>query len=657
MPNEDDRISTIAKFLIDNESVCLVIQGAWGVGKTYLWKEVEKEIENINKENKKENKEKQVVYIDLFGKESYKQILEEIVLKVNGIRNERIKKACDRIKPLLQLLKSVKLGVGGINVSLDSIFSIFKKEDFENIIVCFDNIERKSNKLPLDEILGLVNLLKEDKQCNVVMIFNKDELEKQESSSGETENPKNWYEIYKEKVIDYEIVIEYNDAIARKIIENNLKWDIKEIKADIVNLVFECFKQGFKFSNNNNLRLLIKLTRHIDYFNEHCFFKEQVEKPKEVFLKVLKLYYERMVFDIGEHYFLIPKDNLPKSPIGFHFYENFLNNLLKLDEDCKNSAQRFFLKGLDKESVASLKEIQENYVEGNLSDNQYAEWIENIFQNTEKSFFVDDLTNNYDSYQTLFELYKKIRKKELPQEYEIKEQYIISHTEKDNGLLNSTLNAIINEDEKYKQIYDEYRNQHKTTNMDIKSFINRFNSRGKDFGQSIAITFAPERIKEYNDFPVDEIVEVFQNNNEFYKEFFEYFSHLSDNSISEYDLKNDLFQAYKKFLNQEEYKIKKEEIKRKLEAIRIQNILLKEYSSKKQDSTYKFFFEYFIREYMPRNNIYPHTPNHPILMYSLLQAYKEFCSKEENKTEKEGMEENLKENPLTSVIFKLLNEE
>lgn len=568
MPNEDDRISTIAKFLIDNESVCLVIQGAWGVGKTYLWKEVEKEIENINKE-------KQVVYIDLFGKESYKQILEEIVLKVNGIHNEVLEKAAKFTSG------AIKLIVPAVpeNINLDSIFSIFKKEDFENIIVCFDNIERKSDKLPLDEILGLVNLLKEDKQCNVVMIFNKDELEKQESNNqkeqkansgqesniGEAENPKNWYETYKEKVIDYEIAIKNNDEIARKIIENNLKWDTKEIKQDIVNLVFECFKQGFKFSNNNNLRLLIKLTRHIDYFNEHCFFKTQVEKPKEVFLEVLKSHYERMVLDIGEYYLLIPKDNLPKSPFSFHFYEDFLNNLLKLDEDCKNNAQRFFLNVLDRESVTLSKGVQENYKSGNLSDNQYAEWIENIFQNTEKSFFVDDLTNNYDSYQTLFELYKKIRKKELPQEYEIKEQYIISHTEKDNSLLNSTLNAIINEDEKYKQIYDEYRNQHKTTNMDIKSFINRFNSRGKDFGQSIAITFAPERIKEYNDFPVDEIVEVFQNNNEFYKEFFEYFSHLSDNSISEYDLKNDLFQAYKKFLNQEEYKIKKEEVKKALE--------------------------------------------------------------------------------------------
>ncbi|MDE7176014.1 MAG: hypothetical protein K2N75_08265 [Helicobacter sp.] len=566
MPNENGRISAITEFLIDNESVCLVIQGAWGIGKTYLWKK------GIEEDIKKKKKDKRVVYIDLFGKKSYKQILEEIVLKVNGSHNEVVKKVSQLASNTIKL-------TGVANVNLDSIFSIFKKEDFENIIVCFDNIERKSDKLPLDEILGLVILLKEDKLCSVVMILNKDELEKQESSSGKTENPKNWYEIYKEKVIDYEITIENNDEVARKIIEENLKWDIKDMKQDIVNLIFECFKQKLKFSDNhNNLRLLIKLTRHIDYFNQHCFFKAQIEKPKEVFFEVLKLYYERMVSDIGEHYFLIPKDNLPKSPVGFHFYEIFLNNLLKLDENYKNSAQRFFLKELDKESVTSLKEIQESYINGNLSDNQYAEWIENIFKNTEKSFLVDDLTKNYHRYQILFKLYKNIREKELPQEYEIKKQYIISHTEKDNGLLNNILNTIINEDERYKQIYDECRNQDKTATMDIRSFISRFDLKGEvGFGQGIETTFSLEKIKEYNKFPLDEIVNVFQNNNEFCKRFFEYFGgNFSDDSINkEYDLKNHLFQAYKKFLNQEEYKVKKEEVKKALEKNCPNSLILK----------------------------------------------------------------------------------
>lgn len=38
MSNKNSRILDIAKFLIENENICLVIQGAWGVGKTCRWR-------------------------------------------------------------------------------------------------------------------------------------------------------------------------------------------------------------------------------------------------------------------------------------------------------------------------------------------------------------------------------------------------------------------------------------------------------------------------------------------------------------------------------------------------------------------------------------------------------------------------------------------
>ncbi|MDE5926275.1 MAG: hypothetical protein K2G68_06140, partial [Helicobacter sp.] len=93
----------------------------------------------------------------------------------------------------------------------------------------------------------------------------------------------------------------------------------------------------------------------------------------------------------------------------------------------------------------------------------------------------------------------------------------------------------------------------------------------------IETTFSLEKIKEYNKFPLDEIVNVFQNNNEFCKRFFEYFGgNFSDDSINkEYDLKNHLFQAYKKLLNHEEYKVKKEEVKKALEKNCPNSLILK----------------------------------------------------------------------------------
>ncbi|EAK2886407.1 hypothetical protein C9H94_09450, partial [Campylobacter jejuni] len=162
-----NKIDNIANFLNKKSKKCLAINGPWGVGKTHLWKQIEKKLSKVNKDKK-------VVYIDLFGKESYKQILEEIVFKIHGNYN-KIMNTFSQITTKIAKIKSA----GTININPDAIFSFLKKEDFNNIIVCFDNIERRSDNLSLKEILGLVNLLKEEKECNVVMIFHKGELEEQ----------------------------------------------------------------------------------------------------------------------------------------------------------------------------------------------------------------------------------------------------------------------------------------------------------------------------------------------------------------------------------------------------------------------------------------------------------------------------------------------
>ncbi|HEC1774007.1 TPA: hypothetical protein R1721_001583, partial [Campylobacter lari] len=98
--------------------------------------------------------------------------------------------------------------------------------------------------------MGLVSLLKEDKNCNVVMIFNKqkvfldieDEIDIVTLMIGETcentnkiyskKNLKHYlqkyykdemdYQQYKEKVIDYEVVIDENNEVALEIIKQKL---------------------------------------------------------------------------------------------------------------------------------------------------------------------------------------------------------------------------------------------------------------------------------------------------------------------------------------------------------------------------------------------------------------------------------------------------
>ncbi|EOI2996224.1 P-loop NTPase fold protein, partial [Campylobacter jejuni] len=57
-----NKIDNIANFLNKKSKKCLAINGSWGIGKTYLWKQVEKKLS----EDSKDKEDKKVVYIDLF---------------------------------------------------------------------------------------------------------------------------------------------------------------------------------------------------------------------------------------------------------------------------------------------------------------------------------------------------------------------------------------------------------------------------------------------------------------------------------------------------------------------------------------------------------------------------------------------------------------
>ncbi len=232
----------IKNFLEDEENYSLLISGSWGVGKTYLWKEIENEINPkiIHKENlwkkfksninflnhliilfsiikqcvgitlmsiteyfnlcnyiKNPNKQvKNIVYVSLFGKEHYKEVLEEITLK--AYKHNKI----------LYFIRNItfwKLSVG-------TFLQLFITKNFKNIIVCLDDLERKSDKLDIKDILGLINQLKEEK-CKVILISNKDEL------SNNKEKDKEIFDTYKEKCIDLNIHIRSKTEVVSQILK------------------------------------------------------------------------------------------------------------------------------------------------------------------------------------------------------------------------------------------------------------------------------------------------------------------------------------------------------------------------------------------------------------------------------------------------------
>ena len=54
--------------------------------------------------------------------------------------------------------------------------SFFEKKDFKDIIICFDDFERMSNKINLKDVLGLISEYKEQQNCHIVMILNRSKM-------------------------------------------------------------------------------------------------------------------------------------------------------------------------------------------------------------------------------------------------------------------------------------------------------------------------------------------------------------------------------------------------------------------------------------------------------------------------------------------------
>lgn len=246
---------------------CIVLDGGWGVGKTTFWK-------NFSNEKFKENS----VYVSLFGKESIQEIKQEIgiqIYKRNKYIKEIEKSKADQI---------FNLAMPNLGSALIGCISFFKKEDFKDTVICFDDFERISDKLNLKDIFGLISEYKEQQNCHIVMILNRskmttfaknnqnecgEDLEDQESESNIQED-KNKIELekilseYKDKIMDYEFYYNPTPEESFSIVSSELK----EVYRDVAS-------QYFAKHDINNIRVM---RRAINALNDYYKYLEDVEE-------------------------------------------------------------------------------------------------------------------------------------------------------------------------------------------------------------------------------------------------------------------------------------------------------------------------------------------------------------------------------------------
>lgn len=192
-------IRELERFLGTDKPEVLCIRGRWGFGKTYAWAQA---LQNAKK--KHALKLNAYAYVSLFGVSSIEHLkhaifenttygdaigiepsLETLTENWGSVLGSATKRMASKVLQALPLFKN------SVSALQAASFVTVRKQ-----IVCIDDLERKGASLRLIDVLGLVSMLREHRDCKVVLILNDEQLaaEKEE------------LEKYQEKVIDTSLV-------------------------------------------------------------------------------------------------------------------------------------------------------------------------------------------------------------------------------------------------------------------------------------------------------------------------------------------------------------------------------------------------------------------------------------------------------------------
>lgn len=166
----------LADFVASEIPGAIVLQGKWGVGKTFLWRYKVLPLVFSRPEKKRYS------YVSLFGIGALTELKTALAVATEESdqqteHNEkwfrRARRKLNLAQPMTADIVSFVPKIGGDLARFVEKFGYFMIRDR---IICFDDIERRGDGFPLKDFLGLVSYLVEQRSCRIVVILNTGEL-------------------------------------------------------------------------------------------------------------------------------------------------------------------------------------------------------------------------------------------------------------------------------------------------------------------------------------------------------------------------------------------------------------------------------------------------------------------------------------------------
>jgi hypothetical protein len=176
------------ELLTDPENRVVALSGKWGTGKSHLWSEVQAASGDASI--------KSAIYVSLFGVSTLSdlklKLAQNVVrtLKENSVLTDALTKGYDGFKKVLQ-------GIHKGFSALDDLSLIAVPLMIKDRFIVIDDIERKHDRLTIDEILGFIDDAIQNLGCRILLVLNSDQLK-----------DKQLWDLFREKVIDQELCLD-----------------------------------------------------------------------------------------------------------------------------------------------------------------------------------------------------------------------------------------------------------------------------------------------------------------------------------------------------------------------------------------------------------------------------------------------------------------
>jgi len=384
----------------DNNGKTIMLSGVWGVGKTHFWQnEIEpKVIEKLRE------KDKTCTYISLYGKDSLSELKKEVFIRASTENVLLSKEVSTFGFEALSSIEESGLAIGkvlnaakGLNNHRKSSKGIKRLQD--GGIICFDDFERKSKEIDLNDLFGFISQLAVDMKCKVVIILNSDVFEGEEANVFKTVKEKTvnkffYFEptieelfgsIYDREDNKYKKLDNYSHDILKAIKET------KELNARLYEQVLDNCLEWIKQRAYNQYELRALVLIIINFIKNHFIFDYRVLKQRnhtKLYTVLDKSYQKDGFLEIAEYFIqTVPQISLKIKKDDFEKYLNGDRDRLPNDDSSEfihrmnsSMAKKNIEKKTDKRS--SKETINEN-----TTSESFYEKLNNIFHENKNIFY------------------------------------------------------------------------------------------------------------------------------------------------------------------------------------------------------------------------------------------------------------------------------